>query len=55
MARVKDWLIDIESYTWEAIQKGMSLNETIAYVKRNMKNVDESYIRQIYEECKNEY
>lgn len=54
MARVKDWLIDIENYTWEAIQKDMSLNETIAYVKRNMKNVDESYVRQIYEEYAND-
>lgn len=53
MARVKDWLIDIESYTWEAIDKGLSLKETIAYVKRNMKYIDESYIHQIYEEYSN--
>jgi hypothetical protein len=55
MARVKDWLIDMEGYAWEAIQKGLSLNETIAYVKRNMKNVDESYIRQLYEDYENGY
>lgn len=55
MAKVKDWLIDMESYTWEAIQKGLDVKSTIAYVKRNMKNVDESYIRKIYEDHVNEY
>ena len=50
MARVKDWLIDMEGYTWEAIHKGLTLKQTIEYVKKNMKNIDESYIRHIYEE-----
>lgn len=50
MARVKDWIIDMESYTWAAIEANLSLKETIAYVKRHMKNVDESYIRRIYED-----
>lgn len=50
MAKVKDWLIDIENYTWEAINEGLSLKDTIAYVKRNMKNVDESYVRRLYED-----
>lgn len=50
MARVKDWLIDMESYTWEAIEKGLSLSETIAYVKRNMKHFDSSYVEEIYKQ-----
>jgi hypothetical protein len=54
MARVKDWLIDIESYTWEAIEKGLSLKDTIAYVKRNMKNVDTSYVEEVYRQISSE-
>lgn len=50
MAKVKDWLMDMEHNTWVSISKGNSLKETIAYVKRNMKNVDESYVRQVYED-----
>lgn len=48
MARVKDWMIDMEDYTWQAIQRGMSLSETIVFVKKNLKSADESYIRRIY-------
>ena len=50
MSRIKDWIIDMESYTWAAIEANLSLKETIAYVKRHMKSVDERYIRQIYED-----
>lgn len=53
MSKVKDWIIDIESYTWEAINDDLSLKETISFVKRKMKNVDESYVRRIYEEYAN--
>ena len=45
----------MEHNTWVSISKGNSLKETIAYVKRNMKNIDESYIRQIYEDHVNGY
>jgi hypothetical protein len=55
MARVKDWLIDMESYTWEAIEKGLSLNETIAYVRRNMKDIDSSYVEEIYKQYERDY
>lgn len=48
MARVKDWLIDMEELTWSAMQKGYSISETIAYVRRHLKTIDENYIRQIY-------
>ena len=48
MARVKDWLIDMESYTWEACSRNMTLSETIAYVKSKMKSVDVSYVEQVY-------
>jgi hypothetical protein len=48
MARVKDQMIEMEDLTWEAYLKGMSLNQTIAYVKRNMKYADTSYIEQVF-------
>ena len=44
MARIKDWLIDMEAYTWAAIEANLSLNETIAYVKRHVNGVDEMYV-----------
>lgn len=40
----------VETYIWSAHQSGNNMKETIAYVKRRMKNVDERYIRKIYEE-----
>jgi hypothetical protein len=50
MPRINDQRDGIEAHTWSAIQSNLSLKETIAYVKRRMKNVDERYIRKIYEE-----
>lgn len=50
MPRIDDQRYGIENYTWSAIESNLSLKETIAYVKRRMKNVDERYIRKIYEE-----
>jgi hypothetical protein len=48
MARIKDWLIDMESYIWDSYSRGMTLDETIKYVKSKMKNVDISYIENVY-------
>lgn len=50
MSRTKDWVIDMESYTWAAIEANLSLKDTISYVKQHMQIVDESYIRQLYKE-----
>lgn len=50
MPRIDDQRYVVENHTWSAIQSNLSLKETIAYVKRRMKNVDERYIRKIYEE-----
>lgn len=50
MAKVKDWIIDMESYTWAAIEANLSLKETIAYVKLHVKVIDEAYIRNLYED-----
>lgn len=50
MARVKDWLIDMECVCWEAQEKGLTdVNDIIKYCKKNMKNCDESYIRELVE------
>lgn len=48
MARVKDWLMEMEELTWNAIERGMSLSETISYVRKHLRVIDESYIRRIY-------
>ena len=50
MARVKDWLIDMESTAWEAQEKGITdVNDIVKYCKKNMKNCDEGYIRELVE------
>jgi hypothetical protein len=50
MARVKDWLIDMESYAWEAQEKGITdVNGIVKYCKKHMGNVDERYIRELFE------
>ena len=48
MARVKDWLIDMENYVWDCYSRGMSLSEKLVYVKSKMKNVDTSYVETVY-------
>ena len=50
MARVKDWLIDMESYAWEAQQKGITdVNGIVKYCKKHMGSCDEGYIRELVE------
>jgi hypothetical protein len=54
MAKVKDWLIEMESLAYEAFSKGCTLHETIMHVKRNMKNVDTSYVEEVYYQMERE-
>lgn len=50
MARVKDWLIDMESCVWEAQEQGITdVNAIVKYCKKQMKNVDEGYVRDMVE------
>lgn len=55
MARVKDWLIDMESAVGEALDKGFrDPKEIIQYCKKVLGKVDEDYIRECihqYEGC----
>ena len=52
MARVKDWLIDMECAVGEAIEEGLrDPKEVIQYCKKAIGRVDENYIR----ECMNQY
>ena len=48
MARVKDWMFDMETYVWEACSKNMSMSQTVSYVKSKMKNVDVAYVEKVY-------
>lgn len=51
MARVKDWLIDMENYCFEAQEKGIeNINEIVKYCRVKMGcPVDERYIREFCE------
>jgi hypothetical protein len=50
MARVKDWLIDMECYAFEAQEKGIhDVNEIVRYCRKQMGPVDERYIREMIE------
>lgn len=49
MAAIKDWLIDMENYTYEAIENGFtSLDDVVAYVNTYI-IADEKYIQQVLE------
>lgn len=49
MARVKDWLIDMECYTFEAMDRGITnLDEIYAYVNRYVM-ADRQYIKTLVE------
>lgn len=50
MARVKDWLIDMESTAWEAQEGGLTdVNEIVKYCRARMGVIDERYIREMVE------
>ena len=52
MARVKDWLIDMEQAVGEALDRGLrDPKDILQYSKRVLGRVDENYIR----ECINQY
>jgi hypothetical protein len=47
MARVKDWLIDMECAVHEALEQGhVDIKEIIMYCKKAIGHVDENYIRE---------
>ena len=52
MARVKDWLIEMESTVGEALDRGLRDHmEIIKFCKKCIGNIDEQYIR----ECIRQY
>lgn len=49
MAKVKDWLIDIENMVYEAIEKGATSEDQVyAYVNTHMV-ADAAYVRDVLE------
>ena len=50
MAAIKDWMMDMENYTWSAIEANLNLKDTIDYVKSHVSYTDEGYVRQLYME-----
>ena len=51
MARIKDWLIDMEESVYYALSKGITSHEEIvSFVKKSMDVCDEDYIRDVIDE-----
>jgi len=50
MAAVKDWMMDMEDAFWEFYTPGMSVNQVLRKVKKNVTIVDENFIRRLYKE-----
>lgn len=55
MGRVKDELIDLQFYTFAAFDRGLDLEETIAYVKQRVQYADEVLIEELYQDLKDEF
>lgn len=54
MARVKDWLIDMESCVGEALEKGLvDPKDIIQYCKKAIGKVDENYVRECVRQWEN--
>lgn len=54
MARVKDWMIDMEEYTYKALEIGFtSFDDVYAYVNTHIV-ADQNYVRNILEEYNRE-
>ena len=48
MARVKDWLIDMECAVGDAIDKGLTdPKEILMFVRKQIGNADETYVRNL--------
>jgi tRNA uridine 5-carbamoylmethylation protein Kti12 len=50
MSKINNWIMDMESYTWAAIEANYNLEQTIKYVQEHVKPTDENYVRQLYKE-----
>lgn len=57
MAKVKDWLIDMEYHVFNAYENGINdINEIVRYCRKQMSSpVDESYIREVYDNLENNW
>ena len=56
MARMKNWMLEMEENTVSAIQNGAkNENDVLAYVKTNMNVVDKNYVRTLYKEFSDPY
>lgn len=51
MAAVKDWMMDMEEAFWEFYTPGMSVNQALRKVRKNVSIVDENYIRRLHKEA----
>jgi hypothetical protein len=48
MAKIKDWLIDMEEATSRAYEEGLSLEDALLKVKKELVHIDEEYIKNVY-------
>ncbi len=51
MGAVKNWMMDMEDHIVSAVEVGATNeNDVLAYVKTNMRVVDENYVKNLYAE-----
>jgi|TARA_B100001964_G_C13713169_1_gene371188 hypothetical protein len=51
MGKVKNWMMDMEDHIGAAVEAGATNeNDVVAFVKANMKVVDENYVKNLYAE-----
>jgi hypothetical protein len=51
MSAMKNWMMDMEDHIGAAVEAGATNeNDVVAFVKANMKVVDENYVKNLYAE-----
>lgn len=54
MARVKDWMLELQEHVWFAFDHGYDLKETIKYVQERMR-ADSVVIEEVYQDLLDEF
>jgi len=51
MSRMKDWMMDMEETTVDALEAGAkTVNDVLAYVNTEMATVDNAYVKKVVNE-----
>ena len=56
MGRMKDWMMDMEETTVDALEAGAKTdNEVLAYVNTKMATIDNAYVKKVVKELMGEF